>query len=180
MNDDFMDMGAGIETMNMDPSLYADTGMTTPVDPATAGAAMAIFAGMMLFFFIFMAITYVYMGITLMKIAKKTNTPNAWLAWIPIANAVLMLQIAKRPMWWIILMFIPLVNIVIGIMVWMDLAEAVKKERWWGILIIVPVVGIIVPGYLAFSEMEGESGAGEQKPKAKENSDVGSGDGDME
>jgi hypothetical protein len=44
------------------------------------------------------------------------------------------------------------VNLVIGIIVWMAIAEARGKPSWWGILLIVPVVNIIVPGSLAFSD----------------------------
>jgi len=83
---------------------------------------------------------------------RNTKRGNAWLAWIPIVNIILMLNIAKKPLWWIILCLIPLVNIVVMIIVWMAIAEARGKPSWWGILLIVPVVGIIVPGYLAFSD----------------------------
>ncbi len=119
-----------------------------------AGAAglMAALAGMLIFFFIFALVMYVYMALALQTIAKKTNTENAWLAWIPIINIILMLNIAKKPLWWLILFLIPLVNIVIAIIVWMAIAEARKKPNWWGILIIVPFVNIIVPGYLAWAD----------------------------
>ncbi|MBZ5513689.1 MAG: DUF5684 domain-containing protein [Acidobacteriia bacterium] len=108
-------------------------------------------AFMMVFFVIFIAL-YVYMALALSTIAKKTNTENAWLAWIPIINIILMLNIAKKPLWWIILFFIPLVNIVILIIVWMAIAEARGKPNWWGILMIVPFVNLIVPGYLAWAD----------------------------
>jgi hypothetical protein len=117
--------------------------------PTGAVAAMGAF---FVVFFILMLAIYVYMALCLQTIAKKTNTENAWLAWIPIVNIILMLNIAKKPLWWIILFLVPLVNLVIGIIVWMAIAEARGKPSWWGILLIVPVVNIIVPGYLAFSE----------------------------
>ena len=117
--------------------------------PAGATAAMGV---MMVVMVIFAAALYVYIALCLQTIAKKTNTENAWLAWIPIANIILMLNIAKKPVWWIILMLVPLVNIVIAIIVWMAIAEARGKPNWWGILVIVPIVGIIVPGYLAWSD----------------------------
>jgi hypothetical protein len=63
-----------------------------------------------------------------------------------------MLNIAKKPIWWIILFLIPLVNIVFIVLVWMGIAEARNKPNWWGILLIVPVANIIVPGYLAWSD----------------------------
>ena len=95
---------------------------------------------------------YVYVALALQTIATKTNTENAWLAWIPIVNIILMCNIAKKPVWWIILCLIPLVNIVIFIILWMGIAEARGKPNWWGILMIVPVVSLIVPGYLAWSD----------------------------
>ena len=96
---------------------------------------------------------YIYGAVCLMVIAKKTNTPNGWLAWIPIANIYLMLKIADKPIWWLILIFIPCINfvwIVLGIFVWMAIAERRGHPSWWGILTIVPLVGIVVPGYIAF------------------------------
>jgi len=117
---------------------------------AGAGGVFAALAGMMTFLLIFGLAFYIYLALALQTIAQKTNTENAWMAWIPIVNIFLMLNIAKKPLWWFILLLIPLVNIVIGIMIWMGVAEARGKPSWWGILIIVPVVGLIVPGYLAW------------------------------
>jgi hypothetical protein len=103
-------------------------------------------------FLLFIAVVYVYMSLALMTIATKTNTANGWLAWIPIANLFLTLNIARKPVWWFILMLIPLVNIVVFILVWMGVAEARQKPNWWGILVIVPLFGLIVPAYLAWSD----------------------------
>lgn len=99
---------------------------------------------------------YVYLALCLQFLAKKTNTPNPWFAWIPIANIFLMLKIAQKPLWWFILILISPVNIVIGIIIWMKIAERRGKPSWVGILLIVPVVGIAIPGYLAFSKSGGE------------------------
>jgi hypothetical protein len=118
---------------------------SSSIPPAMAGTIFTIL-------FICGLAAYIYMALALQTIAVKTNTANAWLAWVPIANAILMLQIAKKPLWWIILFAIPLVNIVFIIMVWMGVAEARQKPNWWGILAIVPLVNMIVPGYLAWSD----------------------------
>lgn len=117
----------------------------TTVDTGAVGAILVVY-------WLFSIACYVYMAIALMMIAKKTNTPNVWMAWVPIANIILMLQIAKKPIWWIILLLVPLVNVIIAIIVWMKIAEARGKPNWWGILLIVPGVNLIVPGYLAFSK----------------------------
>jgi hypothetical protein len=108
--------------------------------------------GLLLFFVVFGLGVYIYMSLALQTIATKTGTENAWLAWIPIANLILMVTVAKKPLWWILLFFIPLVNIVMAILVWMAVAEARGKPNWWGILMIVPFVNIFVPGYLAWSD----------------------------
>jgi hypothetical protein len=112
----------------------------------------ALLGGFLFIFCIILLVAYVYHALALQTIAQKTNTDNPWLAWIPIANLILMLNIAKKPIWWIILFLIPLVNIVFIILVWMGIAEARNKPNWWGILMIVPPVNIIVPGYLAWSD----------------------------
>jgi hypothetical protein len=115
-------------------------------------AAAGLGAGVFMFLLVICVGAYVYMALALQTIATKTNTPNAWLAWIPIANLILMIQIAKKPIWWIVLFLIPIVNIVIAIMVWMGVAEARGKPSWWGILTIVPVANLVVPGVLAWSD----------------------------
>ena len=112
-----------------------------------APAMGAVF--LMIMFLIFIAL-YVYFALALQTIAKKTNTENDWWAWVPILQAVLMLNVAKKPVWWIILLLIPVVGLVFGILTWMAIAEARNKPNWWGILLIVPVVGLLVPGYLAW------------------------------
>jgi hypothetical protein len=94
---------------------------------------------------------YLYITFSVFMIANKTGTDNAWFAFVPILNIILLLQIANKPIWWILLFLIPLVNIVIAIIVWMGVAEARGKPSWMGILLIIPIVNLIVIGYLAFS-----------------------------
>ena len=113
---------------------------------------IAALGGLMLFFVCIGLAFYIYFSLALMTIARKTNTENGWFAWIPILNCILMLNVAKKPIWWIILFLIPLVNIVVAIIVWMGVAEARNKPNWWGILMIVPVANLVVPGYLAWAD----------------------------
>lgn len=120
----------------------------TTIDPA-AGAA---FGALMVFWmFIWIAI-YVYFAIVLMKIAKRTDTPNGWFAWIPILNLYLLAKVAGKSGWWLILMLIPFVNIIIAIIVWMAIAKRLGHPEWLGILIIIPIANLIIPGYLAFAK----------------------------
>jgi hypothetical protein len=94
---------------------------------------------------------YFYFSLCLQVIAKKTSTGNGWLAWIPIANFFLWLKVARRPMWWFILLLIPFVNIIITVIGWMDIAKLRQKAGWWGVMFIIPIMNFVAPGYLAFS-----------------------------
>lgn len=95
--------------------------------------------------------TWVIFSIPLYAIGKKCGEENAWFAFIPILNLVLMVNIAGQDTWWVILFFIPIINIVIHIIVWMGIAEACDKPSWVGVLMLVPCVNWIVPWYLAFA-----------------------------
>jgi hypothetical protein len=122
--------------------------METTAAPNAAMAAGMI-AGMMFMMVLYLAI-YLFFALCLMLIAKKMNIANSWLAWIPIANIYLMTQMAGRPGWWTILMFIPLVNMVIGIMLWVDILKKLGKNPW--MVLVVIFFGIIYLPILAFSK----------------------------
>jgi hypothetical protein len=128
-----------------------------PVDTVPMMGMVATF--LWIFVVIFIAI-YIYTALVLMTIAKKTNTPNPWLAWIPVANLYLMTRIAGVP-WWTLLIvlfagFIPfiggLVSLVITIWWWWKIAEARKKPGWFGILMLIPIVNLVIMGVIAWSD----------------------------
>lgn len=149
---------------NFDSSISTTTTTTTNMSPEMSAGLGVFFGGMLIVMLIIFLAVYVYMAICLMKIAKKTNTENAWFAWVPILNVILMLRLGKQSSWWALILLayiIPFVNILasIGFMVimviaWMKIAERLGKPNWLGILMIVPIANLVVPGYLAFSGAE--------------------------
>lgn len=117
-----------------------------------SGAVGGMIAGMFgLFLFLALA-AYVFSSLCFMKIAERTNTENGWWAWIPILNILLMLNIARKPLWWILLFLIPLVNIVIAIIVLVEICKARGKSPLLVIGFFIPVVNFVVLGYLAFAD----------------------------
>ena len=108
-------------------------------------------AGIVIIQLLFMLVFYFYFSYCLMVIGKKAGTGKVWMAWVPIINMFYPLMVAKKPMWWIILLFVPLVNIVISVMMWMAVAKEVNKPEWIGILMLVPFVNFVIPAYLAFA-----------------------------
>lgn len=97
-------------------------------------------------------VLYLYFALCIHLIARKTQTPYEWMAYIPVANLFLLFMIGKKPLWWIVLLFIPLVNLIFIALTWMGIARNRGKASWLGILILIPLVNLIIPGYLAFSE----------------------------
>lgn len=93
---------------------------------------------------------YIIFAIPLYVIGQKTGQDNPWFAFVPILNIILMLQIADKDLWWILLLLIPCVNVIIMVMVWMAIADAMEKPEWLGVLMLIPVVNIVIPFYLAF------------------------------
>ncbi len=65
--------------------------------------------------------------VSLWKVYTKAGQPG-WAAIIPIYNVIVLLQIVGRPLWWIVLFLIPLVNIIFGILVYIDLAKSFGKS----------------------------------------------------
>jgi len=106
------------------------------------------------FFVIFLLLVYAWQAYCLQTIAKRTGTEDPWLAWIPIGNIYLMCKIADLSGWMILLFFIPLVNIIIMIYIWMEIAQAVGMSRTLGIFIIIPLLNFIIMGVLAFGSVQ--------------------------
>ena len=82
------------------------------------------------------------------KVFEKAGKPG-WAAIIPIYNLIILLEIVGKPMWWIVLLLIPIVNLVILIMISMDLAVCFGKSKGWGfgLLCILPFVGYPLLGF---------------------------------
>lgn len=112
---------------------------------------MGMFANTMMQLVIIAVVWFVW-GICLYTIAKKTGTPNEIWAWIPILNILLLLQIADLPMWYVILMLVPCVNLFVSIWAWWKVAEKRGKPGPVALVMLVPCIGIFVPFYIAFAD----------------------------
>ncbi|MDE0863481.1 MAG: DUF5684 domain-containing protein [Rubripirellula sp.] len=71
-----------------------------------------------------------------------------WKSLIPIYNAVLLLQIAKRPVWWLVFLMLPVVQIVPMILISLDLAKRFDRGLGFGIgLAFLPFVFFPILGF---------------------------------
>jgi hypothetical protein len=111
-----------------------------------------LFGSMVLFVGVFVVLLYLFACYCLYRIGKKTQTQDAWMAWVPFLNIYYMVKIADKKWWWVILLLISPINIAFSVLVWMEIAKKLKKPDWWGIMIIIPIVNLIFMGMMAFSQ----------------------------
>lgn len=100
--------------------------------------------------FILVLALYAYVSYSLQVIGQKLNVENAWLAWIPFGNAYVMFKAAGKPIWWILLMLVPFVNMFVACMVWIEITKKLGKSPWLLLLFFVPLLNLALFGYFAF------------------------------
>ena len=80
------------------------------------------------------------------KVFQKAGKPG-WAAIIPIYNIIVLLEIVGKPLWWIVLYLIPVVNFIAVILVCIELAKRFGKGVGFGIglaflpFIFYPILG---------------------------------------
>lgn len=126
-----------------DPTLYTTT-MTTNSD--VSGGFWAAMAA----FWFFYLILIVIMIVAWWKIFTKAGE-EGWKSLIPFYNSYILFQIAGRNGWGFLLMFIPVVNFVVAIVLSIDLAKHFGKSEAFGIvgLFLFSLVGYLM---LAFGD----------------------------
>ena len=72
---------------------------------------------------IFQLVIIAFFVWVLWRIFEKAGKPG-WAAIIPIYNVIVLLEIVGRPIWWIVLFLIPIVNIVVGFILALDLSRS--------------------------------------------------------
>jgi len=107
-----------------------------------------VLAGLILFLAL-----HIYVAICLAIMAKKTGTKGRIMAWIPLLNIYLMCKVAGKSGVWVLLLFIPVVNLILFIVLWVEIAKRLGRSGAWGVLTIVPVLGLFVPAILAGSKV---------------------------
>ena len=69
------------------------------------------------------------------EVYEKGDQPG-WACLIPFYNIYVLMKIVGRPGWWLILFFIPIVNIIIWIIVTIDLAKSFGKGTGFAVGLI--------------------------------------------
>ncbi|HSW66231.1 MAG TPA: DUF5684 domain-containing protein [Bacillota bacterium] len=81
------------------------------------------------------------------KVFVKAGKPG-WASIVPIYNTLVLLEIAGKPWWWLLLMLIPIVNIVVAIMVYNELSKAFGKGTGTTVgMLLLPFIFLPMLGF---------------------------------
>jgi len=75
----------------------------------------------------FFFVIQVLHGLATWKLYIKAGR-QAWEAFVPVYNAIVLMKIINRPWWWTILLFLPIVNLILFPVVWVEIARSFKKN----------------------------------------------------
>ena len=97
----------------------------------------------MIEWFVFFLIIQVIHFLGTWKLYVKAGR-KAWEAIIPIYNAVVLMKIINRPAWWIVLLFIPIINLLMFPVIWVETIRSFGKYKSIDSILVVLTLGIYI------------------------------------
>jgi hypothetical protein len=98
-------------------------------------------AGGLLFLVIWLALVVGFIA-GCWKMFEKAGQPG-WGILIPFFNVYLMVKVAGRPDWWFLLFLVPVVNMIVGVIVTIDIAKNFGKD-------VAFALGLIFLGFIFY------------------------------
>ncbi len=77
------------------------------------------------------------------KLYRKAGR-QAWEAAIPVYNAVVLMKIINRPWWWVILLFIPIVNLIMIPVVWVETIRSFGRNSTTDTVLVILTLGLYI------------------------------------
>jgi hypothetical protein len=128
-------------------SLWFQFQDATTSDQIGGAAAGGMGIGFMIVWFAIV----ILMVASMWKVFVKAGKPG-WAAIVPIYNLVVLLEIAGKPAWWVILFLIPVVNFVMLIIVSLALAKKFGKGAGYGLGLAF--LGVVFYPLLGFGDAQ--------------------------
>jgi len=91
--------------------------------------------------FIFFLIIQIVHGLGTWKLYIKAGR-QAWEAFIPIYNAIILMKIIRRSPWWTILLFLPIINLIMFPVIWVETARSFGKNSSSDTLLAIVTLGV--------------------------------------
>ena len=67
---------------------------------------------------------------------------KAWQAAIPIYNALILMKIINRPIWWVVMFFMPIINLIIFPVVWVETARSFGRRSALDTFLVIFTLGL--------------------------------------
>jgi len=67
-----------------------------------------------------------------------------WKALVPVYNAIVLLKIIHRPKWWVLLLFLPVINLMIFMVFWIDTVKHFGKSKTIDSVLAVVTLGFYI------------------------------------
>ena len=98
---------------------------------------------------------------------------KAWEAFVPVYNGIVLMQIIKRPKWWMLLVFLPVINLLILPVIWIETLRTFGKKSTADMWIGVITFGLYI-GYINYTQDVTYEAKRELKPATKALDTLGS------
>ena len=94
---------------------------------------------------------------------------KSWQALVPIYNAVILMRIIKRPSWWVVLLFIPTINLILFGVIWIETLKSFGKNSVKDKFLVLLTFGLYLytinyskkPKHIADRNLKHNTGLGE-------------------
>jgi len=93
--------------------------------------------------FIFFLIIQIIHGIGTWKLYKSAGFKEIH-AFIPIYNTIILMKIINRPWWWVFLIFIPIINLLIIPVIWVETCRSFGKNSFTDTLFVLISLGLFI------------------------------------
>ena len=92
---------------------------------------------------LFILIVQVIHGIGTWKLYVKAGR-KAWEAFVPVYNGIILMQIINRPKYWILLLFIPVINLFLFPIIWIETLRTFGKKSTLDMILGVVTLGFYI------------------------------------
>lgn len=124
--------------------MYNQTGnWSSMMGTFLGGATTAVVAAVLIALIVIIIAIYVYTSLAWYTIAKRRGHKHPWLAWIPVANFAMMLQLGGFHWAWVFLVLVPILGWVpLAVLLIISAWRIFEKLRYPGWLALAPLLNL--------------------------------------
>jgi signal peptidase I len=93
--------------------------------------------------FVFFLIVQLIHGLGTWKLYEKAGR-KPWEAFIPVYNSIVLMKIIKRPTWWTLILFLPVINLLLLPVVWIETLRSFGKNTKTDTILGVVTLGFYI------------------------------------